>query len=142
MTQRSSPVVLFWIIAVLLLFWSLADLSAFLMEATAPDKIAAALDDSQRQVFQSRPPWYLYVTGVATVAGALSAIFLLLRKKAAVGLAIVSLLAVLVSGGYKWFSGYLGADGLTSENLLLLILFFDVIMVVFAVYSKKKRWIV
>ncbi len=142
MNLRMPPAIWFWIVAVLLFFWSLADLTAFLTEALSPDTIIASLNDAQRQVFKNRPLWYVYVTGFAAITGALAATLLLMRNKVAVILAILSFIAVLVGGSYKLFTGNLGADGLTSQNLLLYILFYDIVMIVFAIYASKRRWIV
>ena len=135
------PAIWFWIVTVLLLLWNLAGLAEFLTEVFAPDLIVETLDDEQREIFNNRPNWYIYNFAVAVFAGTLSCIMLLARKKLAVSLAVLSLIAVLISSGYNVYAGAM--ENATTANLVLfvLVIAIDILLVAFSVYASKRRWI-
>jgi len=142
MTLKTKPAVWFWIVAVILLLWNLMGLAAFLVEGFAPEMLTESFNDEQLAMYNDRPTWYMYNFAVAVFAGTLSCVLLLARKKFAVTLAILSLLAVLISTGYTVYSGALDLVGMSDKILFYLVLVFDVVLVLFAMSAAKKRWIV
>ena len=67
----------------------------------------ATLPLDQRAMFEAEPMWVTTAMGVASLAGVAGAVMLLLRRKAAVPLMIVSLICVLL-----WFAGLFAAPSL------------------------------
>lgn len=139
--KKAQPVIWFWILATLLLFWSLADFMVFLTKAFTPDKVTATMNDTQIATYNARPFWYIYAVGISVIAGIMAAASLLWRKKIAVPLAFISFAAVLFTMGYTLSKGSLGVDNIYNGNLVIMILFFDLTLVFLALYAKKKSWI-
>jgi hypothetical protein len=95
----------FPVVASLLLLWNLFGIAMFFLQYTMTPEALARLPEDQRTLFESMPGWLWVVYAVAVLSGALGALMLLLRKRAAVPLFWVSLLAVLVQFGYTLLPG-------------------------------------
>lgn len=142
MNLKTKPSIWFWIITVLLLLWNLMGLAAFLTEALAPELITTTYNEDQLQMYNDRPAWYMYNFAIAVLAGTFASILLLVRKKFAVPLSIISLVAVLISTGYTVYSGALDLVAASDKVLFYLVLALDVVLVIVAMYAAKKRWII
>ncbi|PRP67838.1 hypothetical protein [Nonlabens agnitus] len=142
MKFKKKPAVWFWIVAVLLLLWNIMGLLAFLTEAVAPQLMTETFNQEQLEMYNNRPSWYMYNFAIAVFAGTFSCIMLLARKKFAVTLAIFSFLAVLISTGYTVYSGALDLVGMSDKVLFYLVFVFGFILVLFAMFATRKRWIV
>ena len=86
----------FWFIAVLALLWNLLGVAIFLMQMTMSPEMLAAMPPEQQRVQEATPSWLNIVFAVAVFSGALGATGLLLKKRWAVPLFGLSLIAVLV----------------------------------------------
>lgn len=86
----------FWIVSPLALLWNLVGLLMFWKEVTLSPAATAALPPEQQQIHAAMPQWVYVFFGIAVIAGVLGAFGLLLRRRWAVPLLLVSLLAVVV----------------------------------------------
>lgn len=87
----------FWIVSPLALLWNLVGLLMFWKEVTLSPAAMAALPPEQQQVHAAMPQWVFVFFGISVIAGVLGAFGLLLRRRWAVPLLLVSLLAVIVN---------------------------------------------
>src|SRR4051812_32519690 len=79
----------------------------------------ATLTLDQRAMFEAEPKWVTMVLGVASIVGAVGAVMLLLRRKTAVPLLLISLIGAVV-----WFVGIAAApvrDLLGTNEIAVLI---------------------
>lgn len=86
----------FWIVAVLALLWNLVGLFMFWQNLMMTPEALAALPAEQQQIHAAMPQWVYAFFGIAVIAGVLGSIALLLKKRSARPLLLVSLLAVVV----------------------------------------------
>lgn len=86
----------FWIVAVLGLLWNLYGVAMFWANLAMTPEAAAALPEAQRQVTEAMPRWILLPFAIATVGGVLGMLGLLLRRRWAVPVLLVSLLALVL----------------------------------------------
>ena len=93
--QRTVPAT-FWIVAVLGLLWNLYGLAMFWINLTITPEAIAALPEVERQVTLAMPRWILLPFGLATGAGVLGMLGLLLRRRWSAPVLLVSLLALAV----------------------------------------------
>jgi hypothetical protein len=142
MTQKIPPPILFWIISALLLFWSLADAAVFAMDLSVPRQKSLNINDSLARLETSRPLWYVLILGFAVVTGLFASVCLLIRNKIAVLLASLTLVAVIIDVAASQFSSMQEDPSTYDWDLLYMVLFFDLVLVIFSVYSKKRNWIV
>lgn len=105
MNARSSSPAPGWfrIVAILLLLWNLFGIWSLWSQYTMTPEAIAALPDAQRTVWQAMPSWLWIAYALGVGGGTLGALLLLLRKRAASALFLLSLVAVVVQFGYVLF---------------------------------------
>ncbi|WP_167303618.1 sugar transporter [Sphingobium vermicomposti] len=100
------------ILGLILLGWNLMGLVAFILQYDADLSTLAKDDPYTAQIFAQMPGWAWAAYAVAVSAGTLGATLLLMRKAAAVGLFLLSVIAVIVQFGYS----FLGTDLLAVKG--------------------------
>lgn len=142
MTMRRTPPGWFWIVAALLLLWSVAALASFWMHITynADDPANPAYD---RQLYRSLPGWLNAVYGVAVGTVFAGAVALLARRGVAVALYAVAVVAVVLQFGWT-----LGATDLiavkgwgVAAGPPLVILALTAFAWSFADRARRRGWI-
>lgn len=95
----------FRIAAIVFLLWNLFGVYMFWTQySMTPDRIAA-LPAGQQQLWNGMPAWMWAVYGVAVFSGALGALMLLMNKRAAMPLFVVSLVAIVVQFAQAFLPG-------------------------------------
>ena len=89
----------FVLVAVLALLWNLFGLFSFYVHVTAGPEVIASWPEAQRQIEAATPRWIFVPFAVATVGGVLGSLGLLLGKRWAEPVLLLSLLAILVQFG-------------------------------------------
>lgn len=93
--QRALPVS-FWIVALLGLLWNLYGLAMFWLNLAITPEAIAALPEAEREITRAMPRWIMLPFGVATLGGVAGMLAMLLRRRVAVALLLVSLLALVL----------------------------------------------
>ena len=102
----------------------------------------ATLPLDQRVMFEAEPRWVTTALGIASAAGTIGALLLLLRRKAAVPLLMVSLIGAIV-----WFGGiFITAqlrDLLNTTEIAVLIAALALTWTIywFARHSRQRGWL-
>ena len=136
------PPAWFWIISVIALLWNLMGVSAYLMEAFMSVEDLGKLTQDQRLLYESRPIWVTSAYAIAVWAGALGCIALLLRKKWAKTLLLLSLIGVLTQNVYQFFlSNTFEVYGPSAIYLPIMIIVVSIALYLFAKSSASKGWI-
>lgn len=137
-----KPPLWFWIVAVLALLWNLQGSYAFHRELTLSPEALAALPLEQQQINAAMPSWVFAFFGVAVIAGVLGSLGLLLRRRWAVPLLLLSFLCVTV----QMLSAYattpvwslMGAGGAVFPLVLVVVC---LLLWLFARMSARRGWI-
>jgi len=115
----------YWAVAALALLWNLLGLAMFVVHVTTDEARLAALDEAQRRIHLATPGWVTAAFGLAVAGGVLGALGLLLRRRWAVPMFGVSLLALLaqVAGTFLATPAWAvyGPAGTAMPALLLLV---------------------
>jgi hypothetical protein len=93
----------FWIVAVIAFIWNLLGALAYLGQTFMTDEIRAALPKEQSTLFNNAPVWVTVAFAIAVWAGLLGCILLLLRKKSAKRVFVLSFLGIMVHLTYNYF---------------------------------------
>ena len=89
----------YWAVAVLALLWNLFGLFSFYYHLTASPDIVSTWPDVQQRIAAETPRWIFVPFAVATIGGVLGSLGLLLGRRWAVPVLLLSLLAILVQFG-------------------------------------------
>ncbi|WP_417860939.1 hypothetical protein [Winogradskyella sediminis] len=136
---KRKPPISFWIISVLALLWNGAGVMAYIGRAFMTDEIIAQLPKEQQAEFLVEyPAWYTAAFALAVFCGALGCITLLIRKKWAYPLFIISALGAIVQHIYLFISVEMDAPTLIMPILVIVICIF---LIWYAKKSISKGWI-
>ena len=133
----------FWIVSVVALLWNLLGAMAYLAQAFMTDEGKAMLPSDQLELLENTPAWATAAFAVAVWAGVIGCIGLLVRKKWARPVLLLSLLGILVQMAYSFFMTnaaevYGAVQGVVMPLLLIGI---GIGLVLFAKSSQSKGWI-
>lgn len=104
MTQNSNkPATSFWVIGVLALIWNALGVMAYLGQKLMTDEMKAMIPADQLEIIENTPAWATAAFAVAVWFGLLGCIVLLMRKKIATTLFIISIIGVLTQLVYNLF---------------------------------------
>ena len=135
----TKPPVWFWIISVLALFWNGLGVMAYLGKAFATDEMIAAMPEEARAEFLMEfPACYTAAFALAVFCGALGALSLLLRKKWAHILFVLSAIGAIVQHFYLFRNVEMTGQQIVMPVLVILVCVF---LIYFAKNSTKKGWI-
>lgn len=139
MTNSSNKVsITFWIISVAALLWNLMGVFAYLGQAYMTDEVLATLPEPEQMYYTNVAAWATAAYATAVFGGTLGCIGLLLRKKWAKVLFIISLLSVLVQAIYNFFiQEYMEIES-THMIWSLIIIIIAILLVWFSKDAIKK----
>lgn len=102
-TTSDKPATWFWVVSAIALLWNLMGVMAYLQQVTMSPEALQALPENERLLFETVPTWATGAFSLAVWGGALGCILLLLRKKLATPVLMVSLAGVLVQMYHSFF---------------------------------------
>lgn len=127
----------FWIIGIVALIWNLMGVFAYLQDAYMSAEDLAALPAEQQALLENVPAWVTGAYAIAVFGGALACILLLMRKKLATIIFLVSLIGIIVQMSYYVFMSealeIYGSFGMVMTVMVLVIGIF------LWQYSKKQE---
>lgn len=140
-TTNSKPSASFWAISIIALLWNLMGVNQYILMAYKSESVRTGLSAEKLALIDATPVWSTAAFATAVFAGALGCIVLLLRKKLANTLFLVSFLGIIIQNidAFMRFkiSEFTGAE-ITFTLLIPLIGLFLIW------YSKKcisKGWL-
>ena len=129
----------YWIIAGLALLWEAFGCFMYISQMTT-DPATLPLD--QRALWQAMPTWSVAAYAVAVWVGLIGAILLLLRRRHAVAVLGLSLLAVIVQFSalvlVPDISGMISSDMLLGPIVIALVCYG---IFHFALHARKRGWL-
>lgn len=133
----------FMIASIMFLLWNLFGAAVFAATMTIfTDEEAlaeAGLNEAQIELTLSTPTWVNVAFGVAVIFGVLGCIALVMKKKAAVPLLIISLLGVAAQNTYMYLlSDAVQVMGVGASPLVIVA---AIALVPFAVFGANKGWL-
>ncbi|WP_417445175.1 hypothetical protein [Joostella sp.] len=132
----------FWMIAIFSLIWNLTAIGAFVGQMSFSQTSLLAFPVPEQELLKEYPTWLEVVYAVVVFAGILGSLGLLLRKKWAKPLFILSLVAIVVQMSYNLIS-ITSLENFSPEAVILpiFIMFSGLFYVFFSNYSIKRNWL-
>lgn len=141
-SHQASPPVWFWVIAVVALLWFLMDVSMFFMRVLMTEAGLSAMPMNQQHLYRDMPVWVNIVFAGEVFGGVLGSIGLLIRKKWALPLFVVSILGVVSQTFHIWIRSdaisVMGAFAVVAPLVAILI---GVGMIVLTRSTIAKGWL-
>jgi len=132
----------FTIIAIVAALWNLLGCFAFAADLRLSPADVAALPAQQQALYAARPAWAVAATGVAVIGGLLGCIGLLLRRRWAYVLLVLSLIGVVVQDfGLFVLAGGARLAGGTAIALQGLVLLVALGLVLLARRASANGWL-
>jgi hypothetical protein len=137
------PTLSYRIVAILLVLWGVAGVFAFYFHVTAGPEQIAAMSAFDRHAFLTRPGWFDGVYAVATGGGLLGAVALLFRRRIALPLFIVSLVAVVLQFGWVFLAtDLIAAKGAGAVVPFPLVIFaIALFQIAVARHGRRRGWL-
>ena len=137
-----KPTGLFWVISSMALVWNLMGVFNYLTQAFMTNEVLATLPKDQQLLYEDVPAWVTAAFATAVFSGTVGALLLLLKKKNASILFILSFVGIIIQMTY----GLLINENTDSYGPLGLLMPLMIIVVgaYLIWYSKKaseNRWL-
>lgn len=140
--DATQPPTSFRITSIICIVWMLLGCASYLMHVTMTPESMAALPPAQADLMRATPAWVYAFFAIGTWGGLAGAIALFLRKRMAVLLLLVSLVAILVQFGYVYFGmNALGLLGASSAAFPALIIILGIAFWLYARSADSKGWL-
>ena len=141
-TTTNKPPIWFWIVSVLTLVWNAMGVHGYLSQAYQTEAFTSAYTAEQLDVINGMPAWYTALFAIAVFSGTLGCLFLLLRKKFAKLLLVLSFLTATVMMVYFLFIADLkGVDFSANKIMAYVVIAIAAFLVWFSRKSHAKGWI-
>ena len=123
--STNNPGIDFWIIGIVALIWNLMGVFAYLQQAYMTKEDLMAMPVAEQALYENIPAWVTGAYAIAVFGGALGCILLLMRKKLATTVFLISLVGIVVQMGYNLFmykaTEVYGPGGITMTAMIILI---------------------
>ena len=132
----------FWVVASIAFLWNVMGLIAFFMQVTMSEETLAAMDPADQAMYENIPIWATAAFATAVIAGTIGALGLLLRKKWAHPVFLISLLGVIIQQVHIFFiSGVMKSAEATKMIMPAMILLIAILLLFFSKRMVRQGWI-
>lgn len=136
MSNAATPTKSFWIISILALLWNAMGVMAYLMMSQiTKEELIEQYGQGFADLFAAKPAWAVSSFAIAVFAGLLASIALLLRKKWALPLFVLSLVGVIIHDIWGIMVGTLSVIGTFDKVMTAAV----VVIGVFLIWFTKKK---
>ncbi|MFZ2284277.1 MAG: hypothetical protein WAV86_10410 [Lutibacter sp.] len=142
MTDKTiKPTSAFWIISVAALIWNIMGVIAYLDQAYMTEEVLKALPEGEQAYHNNVPAWVTAVFAIAVFAGLFGCLGLLLRKKWATILFVISIIAVIAQSTYNLFIQKFMEVPLQHMIWSIVVIVIAIFLVWFSSNATKKGWV-
>ncbi len=138
----NKPTTSFWVISIIALIWNAMGVMAYLSHVYMGKDAIAALPENEQALYANVPVWYTSAFAIAVFAGFLGCLLLVLRKKLATTVLIISLIGILVQMYYNFFiSNSMDVYGPGSAVMPIMVLVIGFYLVWYSKSVTTKGWL-
>jgi hypothetical protein len=134
-SQAGKPPIWFWIVSALALIWNAMGVNAYLQQAYNTEGHQAQYTTEQLDMISNQPSWFTAAFALAVFGGAIGCLLLLLRKRLASTVLLISFVAIIIQMSYITFSLKM-ADMMTP-----MIVVVGALLVWLSKIATKKGWL-
>ena len=138
MSNTDKPGIGFWIIGIIALLWNVMGVYNYVIQAYQTEAYTSILNEAQLALMKSMPSWNTALFAIAVFSGLIGTFILLMRKKLAVSLFLISFVTATINQLYWLF----GTDAIEvfSDSMPYLMPIIVIVFCAFLVwYSKGQK---
>ena len=140
--NKNKIPVWFWIVGWGALLWNLMGVFAYIMQVTMSPEMMASMPEAQQEIIANTPAWATGAFALAVFGGAFGSLFLLLKKKLAHPLFILSCVAVLVQRYHSLFmSNSIEVYGPGGAVMPIMVVLFGIGLIWLSRRAIDQNWI-
>ena len=141
-SQAGKPPVWFWIVSVLALIWNGMGVNAYLQQAYNTESYREMYPPEQLEIAANMPSWVTAAFAIAVFGGLLGCLALILRKKWAKSILLLSLIGIIVQMIYNLFiSKAMEVYGPGAVIMPIMVLIVGIFLVWFSKKGITKGWL-
>jgi hypothetical protein len=141
MSELKIPV-WFWVVAVIGLLWNAMGVMAFIQSMMMTTEALMKLSEAEQQLIKNTPAWANQAFAIAVFAGFIGCLLMIFKRKLALPILIVSLLAVLVQMYNAFFImdsiAVFGPGGAIMPAMVIVI---GILLIWLAKFAISKAWL-
>ncbi len=132
----------FYIVVVIALIWNLLGVFAYLSEVLPTPEMVEKRREEMMKLIEQRPIWATVAYAVAVWGGALGCLFLILKRKLAHTILVLSFIGVVVQMIYNLFIAESAVSyGPFQIAMIILIPVIGLLLVLLAKKGKRVGWL-
>jgi len=129
-------------VAVLALIWNILGCVAYLADAMMSPEVLAQMSSDQQALYAARPAWSVGATAIAVWFGALGCLGLIMKKRWAAPILLISLVGVLFQDLYLFvLSEAVAVYGAAAFGMQGLVLVISILLVALSRHAVKQEWL-
>lgn len=137
-----KPPTWFWVVSVIALLWNLMGVFSYLTQAYTSIEQLEAMSQAERALFEGQPAWVTGAFAIAVFGGTLASIALLLRKKWAKSVFILSFIAAIAQFIHWLFmTNSMEVYGVQVYVMPILVVILGIYEIFFAKQGIQKGWL-
>jgi hypothetical protein len=141
-STTNKPATSFWIVSVIALVWNLMGVVAYVMQMTMTPEALQALPEKERALYESTPSWATAAFAVAVWGGTLGSILLLIRRKLAAPVFIISFVGIVIQMVHSFFiSNSIEVYGPGGMVMPIMIIIIGIYLIWYSRQSAAKGWL-
>jgi hypothetical protein len=142
MTDTTKPATWFWVVSAIALLWNFMGVMAYIEQVTMSAEALQALSENERTLMESTPAWATGAFAIAVWGGALGSLLLLLRKKLATPVLILSFLGIVVQMSHAFFlSNSFEVYGPGGLAMPVMVFLGGILLIWFSRMATAKSWL-
>lgn len=142
MTNSNKPPVWFWVVSVLALLWNLSGVYNYLSIKFNQVEMLEAMTQAERELFEGVPAWATAAFAIAVFSGTIASIGLLMKKKWAKPLFVVSLVAAVLQFVNWLFLQNAGeVYGSHAYTMPIIVVVIGILLILFSKKGVQKGWL-
>lgn len=132
----------FWVVSIIMLLWNIMGVGSFFMHTFVSDEALQAMPEAERALYGEYPMWTHVVFAIATFAGLLGCIGLVMKKSWSKPIFMVSLIAIIVQMSHSLFmTSSVEVYGSAAYPMPILVVVIAIFLVWFSSNGTKKGWL-
>jgi len=137
MSNTSKPNIIFWVITVIALLWNAMGVYNYLIQAFKAEAFTQSLNEAQLAFMESMPSWNTALFAIAVFSGFIGTVLLLMKKKIAIPLFLISFITATIMQLYWLF----GTDAIEvfSESMPYLMPIIVIVFCAFILWYAKNQ---